>query len=336
MFAILRTKKISDYTKASQAFKHNLRQNYRGNVDQERSHLNTVYVDQVTSSEGLRDFYEGLGVQERANSVKAMEFVFTASPEFFEHATPEQFEAWKRAQVAFAKREWGEKLRFLVCHEDESSPHFHAIVTVEEKKTHRYKNQKGEFFKEKTSLNARRFDPEYLKDLQTRYAKTNSEFGLHRGLRGSKAKHKAIKQYQKEVANALNGDYSDDLSKAFDKEFLNKKRLGFISFDDAKAFYIHAMNKALRRNKKLKTALNLSKDYYKNSQIILKRLKTIKDMTKMQEDFIKTIQENKDLIEENKYLKQSVELLKVQLQRTELPATDKKIIGIVDKMKNKR
>lgn len=74
----------------------------------------------------------------------------------------------------------------------------------------------------------------------------------------------------------------------------------------------------------------------KNKRLHKSKLKTIKDMTKMQEDFLKTIEENKDLIEENKYLKQSVELLKVQLQRTELPATDKKIIGIVDKMKNKR
>ena len=262
MFAILRTKRIKNYTQMSNMFKHNLRQKYANNVDSDKSKNNTVYVDKIMSSNDMLSFYNSMGVEEKANSTKAIELVLTASPEFFSMATKETIEAWKKSQVDFLQKEYGKKLKFLVCHEDETSPHFHAVISVEETKTHKYKNQKGEFFKEKTTLNSRHFNRQYLVDLQTRYAKANNRFGLSRGMYNSKARHKELKAFQVDVSKSLNSDYSSSLEKAFDKALKSKSRLGYIKYDDAKAFFLHTLNSVNRKNKNLKTALKSSKEYY--------------------------------------------------------------------------
>ncbi|MCD9227964.1 plasmid recombination protein [Ralstonia pseudosolanacearum] len=60
----------------------------------------------------------------------------------------------------------------------------------------RYKNQKGEFFKETWSLSSRHINPEYLSDLQTRFAENNRKWGLVRGQKGSKAKHQEAGDYE--------------------------------------------------------------------------------------------------------------------------------------------
>lgn len=94
------------------------------------------------------------------------------------------------------RKEFGENLKFGVLHLDEKTPHIHFFVTTEQKSMKRYKNQKGEFFKETWSLNSRHINPEFLADLQTRFAENNRKWGLVRGQKGSKAKHQDAKEYE--------------------------------------------------------------------------------------------------------------------------------------------
>ena len=192
--------------------------------------------------------------------------------------------------MIFTKKEWGEKVKHVVLHLDERTPHIHAICSVEETKIHKYKNQKGEFFKEKTSLNAKRFNKFFLQNYQTRYAEANAKFGLSRGLKGSRAKHQELKEFQKKVKEALDADYSENLSNSFDK-FIQKqpKKLlhpNMISVSDAKAFFIHELNKSYKKIKILKTHANSIKKekvaefekLEKNNQRIIKNIKFLEEL----------------------------------------------------------
>lgn len=306
MFAILRTKRIKDYTAVSNMFKHNLRQKYATNVDKDKSNLNKVYIDKIMSSSELKSYYDELEVQEKSNSVKAIELVLTASPEFFENISKDKLEAWKKSQVDFLKAEYGKRLKFLVCHEDETSPHFHAVISLEERKIHKYKNQKGEFFKEKTTLNSRHFNREYLIALQSKYAQHNKRFGLNRGLLNSKARHKELKEFQADVKKSLSLNVDEAIEEAFDKALKAKSRMGYIKYTDAKAFFIHTVNRLTRKNKNLKTALQSSKDYWKKSKEADAIKAKEKDLSNLRTEYFESVSKYQNIVKENIELKQQV------------------------------
>ena len=77
-----------------------------------------------------------------------------------------------------------------------------------------------------TSLNAKRFNRQYLIDLQTRYAKHNEKFGLRRGVKNSEANHQDLKQHRYDVAEAQNADYTKEINSFIDKTFNEKTLFG--------------------------------------------------------------------------------------------------------------
>ena len=81
--------------------------------------------------------------------------VLTASPEFFEGLKGAQLDHWVAAQLEFLQKEHGSRLRHVVFHQDEKTPHLHALISVEETKTLKYKNRYGEGEKIATTLNAK-------------------------------------------------------------------------------------------------------------------------------------------------------------------------------------
>ena len=97
------------------------------------------------------------------------------------------------------KNEFGDNLQVAVLHLDEKTPHLHFLLSCEEKSLKRYKNQKGEFFREEYSLNAKRWGPDFLRDLHTRHAEHNEKLGLKRGNPSSGGVHKPLKEYYKEL-----------------------------------------------------------------------------------------------------------------------------------------
>ncbi len=65
----------------------------------------------------------------RKDSVRAIKFMLTASPGWFEKATKEQFEQWQEANVDWLKTKYGEaNLVSAVLHVDEQTPHIHAHI----------------------------------------------------------------------------------------------------------------------------------------------------------------------------------------------------------------
>jgi len=206
-YNIMRTGKIKDRAAITSAAAHNFRIRQQGNIDATRSALNQVLWNPMAVNlkhadalqKAITGRYEQLGVKERKNSVLAQEFVVSASPEFFEGLPPESVEQWAKHQLKFMQNEFGDNLQIAVLHLDEKTPHLHFLLSCEEKSVKRYKNQKGEFFKEGYSLNAKRWGPDFLKDLHTRHAKHNEILGLKRGKPSSDAVHKPVKEYYAEL-----------------------------------------------------------------------------------------------------------------------------------------
>ena len=262
MYAILRTKKIKDNAKFSQMCQHNLRDNntHEKNIDLSKSHCNEIFIDKLNLSNGreyskkIQDYYKSKEAKVNKNSVIAMEFVLTASPEFF--TDDKKKNEWAKHQLDFIKNEWGDNCKFAIIHKDESTDHIHVVISTEETKTQRFKNRHGEGEKKVTSLNARRFNRKYLIDLQTRYANHNKKFGLQRGVRNSEANHKDLKTHREEVAEAFASDYTQQVNKEIDKRFGGKNFLGMPNKFDAeeiKKGLTPFLNSIVKKQKHLKT-----------------------------------------------------------------------------------
>ena len=173
--------------------------------------------DAGTYDERLQEYYKNKNVKIKKNSVMAMEFVLTASPDFFKKSSPEKINKWVQSQLNFMKKEFGDQVQLAVLHLDETSPHLHFFVSVEETKVQKYKNRYGSGEKTVCSLNADRYNPIYLQKLQDRYAEYNKKYGLKRGMRNSKAVHMEIKEWQEMVKGFLEKkDYSKVIDSILD------------------------------------------------------------------------------------------------------------------------
>ena len=247
---------------------HNLRDrtNNEKNIDASKSHQNEILIDDFDLQSAkefgtgyakkLNDYYNKLEIKQRRDAVQAMEFILTASPEFFAKATQKEKEKWVKTQVDFARKEFGKNLKLAVLHQDESTPHIHLVISTEITKVQKFKNRYGTCEKKVTSLNAKRFNRSYLKDLHTRYAEHNKEFGLIRGLEGSEATHTDLKTNRADVKEALNSDYTKQINKEIDKQFGSKNLLGLpnkFTATEIKEGLTPFINKIVKKQKTLKT-----------------------------------------------------------------------------------
>jgi hypothetical protein len=134
--------------------------------------------------------------QLRKNGVLAFEVVLSASPEFWniKHKddgkisvkSPEEHQKWVKQSINWLKKEFGNNLVNVHLHMDEKTPHFHALVVP---------------IDEKGKLNCRDFlgGREKLSKMQDRYSESIKDLGIDRGLSGSKATNKKLKQFYAEL-----------------------------------------------------------------------------------------------------------------------------------------
>ena len=335
-FAILRTKRIKDSNKIAQAFAHNLRTKYQKNVDQTKSHSNEILIDELDFanakdfdkgySEILDDYYSSINVKQKKNSVQMMEFVLTASPDFFKNASPGQLDDWKKEQLKFAKKEFKDNLKFAVLHLDEKTPHLHIMVSVEEKKTVKFKNRYGSGEKEQISLNARRFNRDYLTDLHTRYAEHNKGFGLVRGNKKSKAVHKDLQEFYKDIDIANRADYSKIIDKSMKEFFDEKNALGLqkkYSFNEIVEKIKPILNDIYKKQKKQRT---LNK--YNSSSVtkeIVEILKTkdaidleLKETKELRTEYFESVKNYESVKKENTEIKAELRVANTTAQETRM------------------
>lgn len=112
---------------------------------------------------------------------------------------PAQVDEWAKSQLEFMKTEFGDNVKVAILHLDEKTPHLHFLLSTAKRSVKSYKNQHGQFSKETVSLNANRWDPDFLKGLHDRHAQHNQHYGLKRGEPGSKAVHKPVKEHYRDL-----------------------------------------------------------------------------------------------------------------------------------------
>jgi len=189
-YAILRTAKLSSFGNISGSLAHTnrLTREVAINADPTRSHLNQVLVGSGdTAFEDIKSRIETVadGKPIRKNGVLCIEYLLTASPEFFEGKSPEEISTWGEKNLKFLRKKHGENLVFAAMHNDEKTPHVVAYVVPEVE----------------GKLNCREIlgGREKVRKLQSDYADAMSEFGLERGIEGSKASHTTVKTFYSQI-----------------------------------------------------------------------------------------------------------------------------------------
>lgn len=257
MFNILRCEKIKSRQEITKISSHNFRLRSQANIDGSKTGLNRVVfnslnVDTSNASDlgdKVFEHYEKLGVKVKTDNVLMLEFVVSASPEFFKDISKSDLERWVNSQIEFMKSEFGDNLKLGVLHLDEKTPHFHFVVSTELESTKKYKNQFGSFEKKTWSLNAKRFDPEFLIGLHDRHAKINLGFKLDRGVRNSVRVHKPLKHFYKMVDRALSVDYAREIKKALNSV---GNVLGLVKISEVEEKITPMLNNVLKQNKALR------------------------------------------------------------------------------------
>jgi len=189
-YAICRVAKIKSQSQLAQAQGHNMRQRETFNADPLRSQDNEILHGSAFVRDDVNKRLEETGVKIRKDSVISAEMVLTASPEFFDSDV--SLKDWKKANVDFLKERYGDNLINVVCHNDEKTPHLHAIITPIMTDEDNNRLSMKEFLGGKQTL----------RELQSDYAEAMKPFGLDRGIEKSVAHHQDIKSYYSNIEEA--------------------------------------------------------------------------------------------------------------------------------------
>ena len=186
-YAICRVAKIKTAQAGAAKTAHNYRQRETPNADTERKPLNHEYVNTAERNywELATERIQEAGAKVRPDSVRGVEVLLTASPEAFkrrEDGSQADWHGskWAEANIAFLKGRFGEE-NVVSCtlHQDELTPHFHAVVVP---------------LTPDGRLSAKDvFNPKTLRALQTEYAEAMKPFGMERGVEHSRAKHETMR-----------------------------------------------------------------------------------------------------------------------------------------------
>lgn len=188
-YAIMRSKKVKSVGHAAATCKHMFREQETDNADPTRTPTNTHLAARSTS-EAVGKLKERLPEKRRKDAVVAVEYLMTASPEWWAKATEQQQADWVDKSRQWLVDKYGEaNLVACTVHRDEATPHLTALVVPMTKDGR---------------LSAREMigDRDQMKRDQTSYAEAVRHLGLSRGIEGSKAKHETIKSYYGRIAAA--------------------------------------------------------------------------------------------------------------------------------------
>lgn len=150
------------------------------NADPKKRHLNYAVVGpEWDDYQGIHDAIEGLTPKKyRKDAVRAIEYIVSASPEWFEQNSDKQAALYFERAVDWFQDEFGtQNVVSAVVHNDESSPHMHILVVPLDAETGRL-NGKW-FFGNKGILQKR----------QSRFADYMADFGVERGKPDPNRKH---------------------------------------------------------------------------------------------------------------------------------------------------
>ena len=191
-FAVLRVHKLRSAGKIEAAVAHNRRVGRVPNADPSRRSVGLLELGGPIL-EGIEDVIRQRvthpEARVRSNSVRAMEVVLSASPEYFRPGEPERAGVWDEARLRawrlkaenWLHDEMPGELVDVRLHLDEATPHLQAILVPV---TADGRLSANELFTRAT-----------LRGLQTRYAAALAELGIRRGIQGSRARHDRVQKF---------------------------------------------------------------------------------------------------------------------------------------------
>ena len=189
-YAILRTAKLKSMGEIGGSLSHTFRTRDTPNADPQRLHRNN-HLSGRSPDEVMSKLKTRLPEKRRKDAVLCVEYFIGASPDFFQKDapfSPESDKYFKTALDWLKEKHGAENVVGCSIHRDETSPHMVAYVVP---------------LDENGKLNAKKYlgGKAKLSQMQTEFAKRVACYGLKRGIEGSKAKHKTIKEYYAEVNN---------------------------------------------------------------------------------------------------------------------------------------
>ena len=189
-YAIMRAKKLANMGSVAASMQHCYRERNTHNADQERTPDNQHLVAKSTD-EAMGKLKSLLPEKRRKDAVLAVEYVMSASPEWFAKATPEQEKAFFEQSLQWLADKYGaDRIVTASIHRDESTPHLSAFVVP---LTHDKRLSAKEFIGSRDKMRAD----------QTSYAGYVADLGLERGIEGSKATHQTIQQHYAAVQRGV-------------------------------------------------------------------------------------------------------------------------------------
>ena len=188
-YAILRTAKLKSFGEIGGSLSHNYRTRPTPNADPTRTADNAH--SSPTPFSAMNAIKQRLPDKTRSNAVLCVEYLITASPEWdgWQNKAKEQ-DFFKRSLEWLEKRHGKENVVATSIHRDETTPHLVAYVVP---------------IDPQGKLNAREFlgGRAKLSKMQTDFHIKVKDLGLERGLEGSKAEHKTVKEFYAELQEPL-------------------------------------------------------------------------------------------------------------------------------------
>ena len=189
-FAILRISKLKHFGNIGGSLAHNYRDRETHNADSDLSVMNEHSLE---NSDAVKNAITArLPEKRRSDAVLCIEHLITASPEWEGWGTDQEQDFFERSRAWLEQKYGKDNVIATTIHRDETTPHLVAYVVPLDESTGR--------------LNAKKWlgGKKLLSEMQTDFAKNVEEFGLDRGVEGSKSRHTSIKEYYAKVNEAEN------------------------------------------------------------------------------------------------------------------------------------
>lgn len=207
-YAIMRAKKLADMGSVAASMQHCYRERETHNADQERTPDNQ-HLGAKSTDEAMGKLRALLPEKRRKDAVLAVEYVMTASPEWFAKATPEQEKAFFQRSLQWLADKYGaDRIVTASIHRDEATPHLSAFVVP---------------LTQDKRLSAKEFigSRDKMRADQTSYAGCVADLGLERGIEGSKATHQTIQQHYAAIKQGVK-THASISTKALEPRVLSK------------------------------------------------------------------------------------------------------------------
>jgi hypothetical protein len=226
MYAILRVQKHNSVGAVGRSGKHKDREQDTPNADPALTPTNTTEGAQTSaelvSAVQARVDLATVKATGTDKPVIAVEYMITASPEFFKDSSKVKVDAYfDQAKKWLREKHGADNVVSITRHNDEKTPHLSAFVVplVEHKESTRKrsvitgKDESGKPIREtrtystpaSVNLSAKHFfgDAKALSELQTEFhSKVALPFGLERGIKGSRATHQSVQRFYAGIEKA--------------------------------------------------------------------------------------------------------------------------------------